>query len=69
VTASWALNGTPIEGSTQVVRFDQTVTGGWIEFHLTWTGEGHWPRGTLSVALMANGHSAGGGSVPVAVTT
>jgi hypothetical protein len=66
VTAAWALNGTPIEGTTQQVRIEGGATGGWVAFHLTWTGEGNWPPGTLSVTLTANGRPAGDGSVEVA---
>ena len=66
VSATWALNGTPIKGAEQQVRIDQDVTGGWVAFHLTWTGDGGWPPGTLSVALTANGRSIGEGRVPLA---
>jgi len=66
VAATWALNGTPIEGSAQEVRIADAVAGGWVAFQLTWTGEGAWPPGILSVTLTANGRSAGEGSVAVA---
>ena len=66
VSAIWSLNDTPIRGTEQQVRIDQDVAGGWVAFHLTWTGEGGWPPGTLSVALTANGRSVGEGRVPVA---
>ena len=66
VSATWALNGTPIKGAEQQVRIDQDVTGGWVAFHLRWTGDGGWPPGTLSVALTANGRPVGAGRVPLA---
>ncbi|MBA3641256.1 MAG: hypothetical protein H0W53_18695 [Acidobacteria bacterium] len=64
VVAAWSLNGTPIKPAVQEVRID-AATGGWVVFHLTWTGEGGWPAGTYSVTLTANGRPAGEASVPV----
>ena len=66
VSATWALNGTPIEGSTQEVRIADDVAGGWVAFQLRWTGEGAWPPGVLSVSLTANGRPASDGSVQLA---
>lgn len=54
LTATWAFNGQPIQGADVTVTAEESISRGWVEFHLDWSGATLWPVGTLSVEISAS---------------
>lgn len=54
LTAAWAFNSQPIEGTDVAVTADAARSAGWVEFHLEWNGAALWPVGTLAVEITAS---------------
>lgn len=56
--ATWSFNGAPVQVPPQSVTITHEERSSWVEFHLTWTGPGTWPDGTLRIAIAVDGQPA-----------
>lgn len=65
LSATWTFNGAPVEVQPQSVTVSHEERRSWIEFHLTWTGAGTWPDGTLKITISVNGQPAQTASVAI----
>ena len=54
LTATWGINGQPVEALSTTVTIEQARRAGWVEFRLEWAGETRWPVGTLTIRISAN---------------
>jgi hypothetical protein len=55
LTAGWAYNDTSLDTATQAVTPPNAYEGGYVEFHLTRSGQQPWPTGTYSVSVSLDG--------------
>ncbi len=65
LTASWSINGTPVEGLDTGVTIDANTTSGWVSFLLTWNGAALWPTGTLEVMITTSTGISATGSIQI----
>lgn len=54
LTATWTMNGRPVEGLDSTIRVDRAQPSGWAEFHLDWAGPTMWPVGTLTILITSS---------------
>lgn len=55
LTATWAYNGTPLDAATRSFSLSAAFQSGYVEFHLTRSGDRPWPEGTYAVTIAIDG--------------
>ena len=65
VTATWTLDGQPIEGIDSAVTIEEDAERGWVTFSLPWEGEAMWPVGQLGVTITASTGATSTGQIQI----
>lgn len=68
LTATWALDGVPIDAIDSTVTIDEASDMGWVSFSLAWEGETLWPVGLLEVAITASSGATTTGEIQIEST-
>ncbi len=68
VTASWSLDGVPIDALASTIALDMAAESGWVSFALTWEGDTFWPIGSLEVSIVASSGSTVTGAIQIEST-
>lgn len=65
LSATWEINGRPVEGLQATIEVDRAQPAGWAEFHLDWNGRTLWPVGTLRIVITSSTGESIEGSVRI----
>ncbi len=65
LTATWSINGMPVETLDSTVTIDEDTSSGWATFSLTWDGAALWPTGTLEVMITTSTGVSTTGSIQI----
>lgn len=63
LSATWEINGRPVEGLQARIAVDRAQPAGRAEFHLDWNGRTLWPVGTLRIVITSSTGQSIEGSV------
>jgi len=68
LTATWALDGVPIDAIDSTVTIEEVSEMGWVSFSIAWEGETLWPVGILEVTITASSGATTTGVIQIEST-